>query len=99
MTFFNLPLNCELYCTPPKPSCDIHTFSLCRLDLKVTNSYDTHCRNWGCSSVGRASEWHSEGQGFDSPYLHKEVLAGKRGLLLVSGVFELGFSKNSKKSE
>ena len=26
---------------------------------------------WGYSSVGRASEWHSEGQGFDSPYLHQ----------------------------
>ena len=23
------------------------------------------------SSVGRASEWHSEGQGFDSPRVHK----------------------------
>ena len=26
---------------------------------------------WGCSSDGRASEWHSEGQGFDSPQLHQ----------------------------
>ena len=25
---------------------------------------------WGCSSVGRALEWHSRGQGFDSPQLH-----------------------------
>ena len=25
---------------------------------------------WGYSSVGRASEWHSEGQEFESPYLH-----------------------------
>ena len=25
---------------------------------------------WGCSSVGRAPEWHSGGQGFDSPQLH-----------------------------
>ena len=25
---------------------------------------------WGYSSVGRALEWHSRGQGFDSPYLH-----------------------------
>ena len=24
----------------------------------------------GCSSVGRALEWHSRGQGFDSPHLH-----------------------------
>ena len=26
---------------------------------------------WGYSSVGRALEWHSRGQGFDSPYLHQ----------------------------
>ena len=26
---------------------------------------------WGCSSVGRALEWHSRGQGFDSPQLHQ----------------------------
>ncbi len=25
---------------------------------------------WGCSSVGRAREWHSRGQGFDPPQLH-----------------------------
>lgn len=24
----------------------------------------------GYSAVGSASEWHSEGQGFESPYLH-----------------------------
>ena len=61
------------------------SFYLSVLDLTVSNSYDTHCCNRGCSSVGRASEWHSEGQGFDSPYLHTEVLAEKRGLLLVWG--------------
>ena len=27
---------------------------------------------WGYSSVGRALEWHSRGQGFDSPYLHQK---------------------------
>jgi hypothetical protein len=26
--------------------------------------------DWGHSSVGRALEWHSRGQGFDSPWLH-----------------------------
>lgn len=25
---------------------------------------------WGYSSAGRTLEWHSRGQGFDSPYLH-----------------------------
>ena len=29
---------------------------------------------WGYSSVGRALEWHSRGQGFDSPYLHRSGL-------------------------
>ena len=28
-------------------------------------------KDWGDSSVGRALEWHSRGQGFDSPYLHQ----------------------------
>ncbi len=27
---------------------------------------------WGISSVGRAFEWHSKGQEFDSPMLHKK---------------------------
>jgi hypothetical protein len=26
---------------------------------------------WGCSSVGRALEWHSRGPGFNSPQLHQ----------------------------
>ena len=31
----------------------------------------------GYSSVGRAFEWHSKGQGFDSPYLHHKKENGK----------------------
>ena len=31
---------------------------------------------WGHSSVGRALEWHSRGQGFDSPWLH-QISVGK----------------------
>ena len=26
---------------------------------------------WGCSSLGRALEWHSRGKGFDPPHLHQ----------------------------
>ena len=37
----------------------------------------------GISSVGRASEWHSEGQGFEPPILHS------RGLLQPVGVCRL----------
>ena len=35
----------------------------------VSPCYNMPCP-WGYSSVGRALEWHSRGQGFDSPYLH-----------------------------
>ena len=45
---------------------------------------------WGCSSVGRALEWHSRGQRFDPAYLH---------FLKFKGVFMLSMSKlrdNSK---
>ena len=27
---------------------------------------------WGCSSLGRALEWHSRGKGFDPPHLHQK---------------------------
>ncbi len=27
--------------------------------------------SWGCSSPGRALEWHSRGKGFDPPHLHQ----------------------------
>ena len=27
---------------------------------------------WACSSVGRALEWHSRGQGFDSLQVHQK---------------------------
>ena len=37
---------------------------------------------WGCSSVGRALEWHSRGQGFDSPQLHQFLST----VLLISSV-------------
>ena len=32
---------------------------------------------WGISSAGRAPEWHSGGQGFDSPILH-QMKSGRR---------------------
>ena len=28
---------------------------------------------WGCSSLGRALEWHSRGKGFDPPHLHHSI--------------------------
>ncbi len=29
--------------------------------------------SWGCSSPGRALEWHSRGKGFDPPHLHQKT--------------------------
>jgi hypothetical protein len=37
---------------------------------------------WGRSSVGRAREWHSRGQGFDPPRLHCSVGLGSVGLVV-----------------
>ncbi len=34
------------------------------------NTPYTYENSGGISSVGRAFEWHSKGQGFDSPILH-----------------------------
>ena len=36
-------------------------------------------KHWGRSSVGRAPEWHSGGQGFDSPRLHFTRAASSTG--------------------
>ena len=37
---------------------------------------------WGISSVGRAFEWHSKGQGSDSPMLHfKKYKEGTAGMV------------------
>ena len=41
----------------------------------VQSSSETHSVrtvSWGYSSVGRALEWHSRGQGFDPPQLHQK---------------------------
>ena len=53
----------------------VHAMSQKQPELSVRN-----CRflrptaimmdTWGCSSAGRASDLHSEGQGFESPQLH-----------------------------
>ena len=54
---------------------------------------------WGYSSVGRALEWHSRGQGFDSPlYAHSAFMSELETALSVSfsfsGIF-LAFSPSS----
>ena len=32
---------------------------------------------WGCSSSGRAPQWHCGGKGFDPPQLHQKEIGGK----------------------
>ena len=44
------------------------------------------CRSRGRSSVGRALEWHSRGQGFDSPRLHWAGVGQVRGGSTASGL-------------
>ncbi len=41
------------------------------LDTGGEGGYTPCLTGWGRSSVGRAPEWHSGGQGFDSPRLHQ----------------------------
>ena len=58
--------------------------------------------SWGCSSVGRAPEWHSGGRQFDSVQLHHDLLSAtayfqKRLRFLFLGQFPAvaHFSSNS----
>ena len=37
-------------------------------------------KTWGCSSPGRALEWHSRGKGFDRPHLYQKSTSSVRGL-------------------
>ena len=39
---------------------------------------------WGCSSTGRALEWHSRGKGFDPPHLHS--ISSNPNLLMCSSM-------------
>ena len=41
---------------------------------------------WGHSSVGRALEWHSRGQGFDPPWLHQKTKTYKAKAPPLGGV-------------
>jgi hypothetical protein len=45
----------------------------------------------GCSSVGRALEWHSRGEGFDSPQLHQKKMEGLGSRFPGLFVFSLRF--------
>ncbi len=45
---------------------------------------------WGFSSVGRASDLHSEGQEFESPSLHSLFIETVNRSLVVSGYSSVG---------
>ena len=47
-------------------------FSVIALTFSGVIAYNSCRCSRGYSSVGRALEWHSRGQGFESPYLHSE---------------------------
>ena len=54
--------------------CQFQNFSrqVARILLQFTKFCATIITLWGHSSVGRALEWHSRGQGSDSPCLHQK---------------------------
>src|SRR5208283_2002644 len=51
-------------------------FKLAQIILNEGKQFDRQCKKclnyrcWGCSSVGRALEWHSRGRRFDPVQLH-----------------------------
>ncbi len=55
------------------------TFQICFL-LTRLNSYVISIRTRGCSSDGRALEWHSRGRRFDPAQLHQ--INGYKGRVL-----------------
>ena len=73
-----------LYAQPPlfggrflpksNKECRFQNFSrqVARILLQFTKFCATIIKFWGHSSVGRALEWHSRGQGSDSPCLHQK---------------------------
>ncbi len=48
-----------------------HDPSCAKSGLHVKGVHATLLKPWGCGAVGSASEWHSEGQGFESLQLHQ----------------------------
>ena len=65
-----LPLS-NIYCSPTRKVQNflktLLTF-LAAVDI-IIRHFEVH-GPWGCSSLGRALEWHSRGKGFDPPHLH-----------------------------
>ena len=53
------------------------TIRFSRFVGKAAGSAESHLF-WGVSSVGRALEWHSRGQGFEPPILHCGFAAVKQ---------------------
>ena len=62
------------FLTKSNEKCRFQNFSrqVARILLQFTKFCATIITLWGHSSVGRALEWHSRGQGSDSPCLHQK---------------------------
>ena len=41
---------------------------------------------WGYSSVGRAFEWHSKGQRFETAYLHQIKFSADKGAFYLNSI-------------
>ncbi len=63
------------------------------VDISREFVYNRYCDSVrGISAVGSAFEWHSKGQGFDSPMLHQILEA------MVSGIIFLSIPRRMKKA-
>ena len=85
-------MNFHVHCTLPRPtkifckkSREMFAKPKKLLTFAIPNR-NTGREKRGISSVGRAFEWHSKGQEFDSPMLHKKSSASA-GLFLCSKLF------------
>src|SRR5262249_43244385 len=54
----------------------------------IRNPHSTILK-WACGAVGSASEWHSEGQGFESPQVHLKLDMSQPGRQLLIQFYEI----------
>jgi hypothetical protein len=69
--------------------------TLCQTSGWVSRVLQRITMLWGYSSVGRAFEWHSKGQEFESPYLHQDKAPVYTGALSFLRCFFLGLERPS----
>ena len=59
----------KCFCALPQETQII--FRIKQASLTFANIENIIIKPWGCSSLGRALEWHSRGSGFDPHHLHQ----------------------------